>query len=198
MLNYEVTLMPVNEVLPYAYNTKLHPIEQVKKIAASIKAYGWDQPIVVDGSGVVIKGHGRRLAALELGLDVVPVVVRDDLSTEQVRAARIADNRSAISDFDFDSLRFEIGELMALDFDIEPLGFDELEILGITDPDSGAGAPPRSAANAGNPVISYNVVFENDVDQQDFFRLITKLRSEYPERTIGEAFADYSREVCAA
>jgi ParB-like chromosome segregation protein Spo0J len=76
---------------PYSNNAKTHPVEQVDKIAASIASFGFDQPIVVDGDGVIIKGHGRREASLRLGLDNVPVLVRTDLSVAEIKAARLAD-----------------------------------------------------------------------------------------------------------
>ncbi|HHP0317040.1 phage tail protein (plasmid) [Acinetobacter baumannii] len=81
----------VDDVKPYELNAKIHSEEQVAKIAESIARFGWDQPIVVDKNGVIIKGHGRRLAAIKLGLIEVPVLVRDDLNEEQVKAARLAD-----------------------------------------------------------------------------------------------------------
>jgi hypothetical protein len=76
----EVEEWPIEDVHPYANNAKEHPDEQVEKIRSSIKNYGWDQPIVVDAGGEIIKGHGRRLAAKSLGMAEVPVIVREDLS----------------------------------------------------------------------------------------------------------------------
>ena len=94
---------PIGDVKPYEANTKTHPKEQIDKIVASIQRFGFDQPIVVDANGVIIKGHGRRLAAIQMNLKKVPVVVRDDLSRDEVRAARIADNQVAKSDDDIDA-----------------------------------------------------------------------------------------------
>ena len=113
---------------PYSNNAKTHPTEQIDKIAASIASFGFDQPIVVDGDGVIIKGHGRREASLRLGLDKVPVLVRDDLSVAEIKAARIADNKTAESPFDEDLLRIELEALMEEDFDLSLTGFDLPEI----------------------------------------------------------------------
>jgi DNA modification methylase len=113
---------------PYSNNAKTHPSEQVDKIAASIAAFGFDQPIVVDGDGVIIKGHGRREASLRLGLDKVPVLVRTDLSVAEIKAARLADNRTAQSPWDEELLRVELEALLEGDFDLGLTGFDLAEI----------------------------------------------------------------------
>lgn len=110
----DVQIWPIENLTPYELNVKKHDKVQVAKIvAAIIKTGKFDQPIVVDRHGVIIKGHGRRLAGLELGMKTVPVVVHDDLSPEEVRAMRLEDNRVALSDIDTDMFRFELGELGA-------------------------------------------------------------------------------------
>ena len=114
----KVTMWPIDRVVPYINNAKSHPPEQVDKIAGSIAEFGFDQPIVVDGDGIVIKGHGRLLAARKLGLNSVPVLVRTDLTPAQAKAARIADNRVAQSPWDNAMLALDIGELKALDVDL--------------------------------------------------------------------------------
>ena len=119
----------IEDVHPYELNAKIHDEEQVARIAESISKFGWDQPIVVDKDGVVIKGHGRRLAAIKLGLIDVPVLVRDDLSEEEVKAARLADNRVAVGDIDADILRQEL-ETFNMDF-LDGI-FDEKELDFIT------------------------------------------------------------------
>lgn len=105
----------VDDLKPYVLNAKIHNEDQVDRIVESITKFGWDQPIVVDKDGVIIKGHGRRLAAIKLGLIEVPVLVRHDLSDDQVRAARLADNRVALGDLDADILQQEL-EDFNLDF----------------------------------------------------------------------------------
>ena len=124
MIKPNIAIWGIDRVIPYALNAKVHDPAQVKRIAKSIKELGWDQPIVVDKHGVIIKGHGRRLAAISLDMDKVPVWIRDDLTEDQVRAARLADNRVAISNIDTDILQ---QELAGLSFDLEGI-FDKKEL----------------------------------------------------------------------
>ena len=123
-----VERVPIEDLIPYANNAKSHPDEQVKKIASSIKNYGWDQPIVVDADDEIIKGHGRRQAAELLGIDEVPVIRRDDLSDAEAKAARIADNKTAESPWDDDLLGTELALLEDQPIDMDTLGFDEDEL----------------------------------------------------------------------
>lgn len=123
-MDFKVEAWDVEKLIPYENNVKIHDEKQVKKIAESIKQFGWDQPIVVDKDGVIIKGHGRRLAALKLGLKTVPVLVRSDLTPDQVNAARVADNRVAMGDIDTEMLQ---RELSMIDFDFEGI-FDKKEL----------------------------------------------------------------------
>lgn len=127
-----VVAWEIEKIVPYENNAKKHPQEQIEKLAKGIKEFGWDQPIVVDGAGVIIKGHGRRLAALHLGLKKVPVIVRADLSAEQVKAARLADNRVSSQDYDNDLIQRELSELNLADFDLSVTGFDERELEFLT------------------------------------------------------------------
>lgn len=126
-MKLNIAIRPIAEIKPYELNAKIHDQKQVEKIAESIKKFGWDQPIVVDQDGVIIKGHGRRLAALHLGLTEVPVWTRDDLTPEQVKAARLADNRVALGDVDADILRKELEtfnvDLLENIFDFKEIDF---------------------------------------------------------------------------
>lgn len=137
-MDFKVEAWDVEKLIPYENNVKIHDEKQVKKIAESIKQFGWDQPIVVDKDGVIIKGHGRRLAALKLGLKTVPVLVRSDLTPEQVNAARVADNRVAMGDIDTELLQKELS-LIDFDFggifDKKELAFMEVDLTEI-DPES--------------------------------------------------------------
>lgn len=120
----QIELWPIEKLIPYELNSKIHDEGQVEKIANAIQATGWDQPIVVDQDGNIIKGHGRRLAAIRLGQAKVPVLVRRDLTPEQVRAARLADNRVAVGGIDSELLK---KELASLDYDLEGI-FDAKEL----------------------------------------------------------------------
>lgn len=124
MNEMKIEAWDIDKITPYELNSKIHDPAQVSKIAKSIQELGWDQPIVVDKDGVIIKGHGRRLAAISLGMTKVPVLVRRDLTPDQARAARLADNRVALSGIDTDMLQ---KELAGLDFDLEGI-FDAKEL----------------------------------------------------------------------
>lgn len=131
-----VIQMSPQRLTPYMNNTKLHPVAQVDKIAAQIAYAGFLQPIVVDKNHVIISGHGRREAALRLGLQEVPVIVADHLSEDEVKAARIADNKVAESDWDEDKLKFELGTLQSHDFDLKLTGFALKEIDNLFEDDA--------------------------------------------------------------
>jgi hypothetical protein len=126
----KIELWPIDRVIPYEKNAKKHPPQQIEALAKLIGRGRWDQPIVVDKDGVVIKGHGRRLAAIKLGLAKVPVVVRDDLTKAQADAERLSDNRVAATDYDTEKLGEELARLMQEEqidfsgiFDEKELGF---------------------------------------------------------------------------
>jgi len=131
-LETDIALQPIESVIPYSNNPKNHPSEQVDKIASSIKNYGWDQPIVVDGENEIIKGHGRLQAAKKLQLGQVPVIQRTDLTEAQAKAARIADNKASESSYNDDVLATELA--MLDDFSAESLGFDQSEIDDLLEP----------------------------------------------------------------
>jgi hypothetical protein len=90
----QVEWLSPDELIPYEMNAKIHPADQIERIANGIKAFGWTQPIVVDRDNIVVIGHGRLAAAKELMLEKVPVVRRDDLTDEQIRACRLEDNKT--------------------------------------------------------------------------------------------------------
>jgi ParB-like chromosome segregation protein Spo0J len=115
----------IDTIVPYEQNAKIHNDKQVDKIAKSIEEFGWvGNPIVVNDKGVILAGHGRRLAALKLGLKDVPIKVIDNLSEAAQRAYRLADNRVALSDIDSAILQKELADL---DFDLEGI-FDKKEL----------------------------------------------------------------------
>jgi ParB-like chromosome segregation protein Spo0J len=124
----KIQMMDINKIFPYEKNAKIHTETQVASLVKVIQTQGWDVPIVVDRNGVVIKGHGRRLAALSMGLKEVPVIVRDDLTDEQVKAARLSDNRVAMGDFDVNLMKDELAELNDGGFDMTSMGFGDKEL----------------------------------------------------------------------
>lgn len=122
----KVEYLSPGELHPYPLNAKIHTPEQVKRIAESIKQFGFKQPIVIDRDNVVIIGHGRLFAAKELMLDSVPVVRADDLTEDQVKALRLADNKTNESEWDFSKLEEELAALDIAGMDMEKFGFSDL------------------------------------------------------------------------
>jgi Predicted transcriptional regulators len=128
----KVERRPVADLIPYAQNTRQHPPEQVAQLAASIEQFGWTVPLLVDEDGELIAGHGRLLAAHQLGIEEVPVIVARGWTDEQKRAYRIADNKLAENSlWDDEALRVELADLKGADVELEGLGFsaDELDVV---------------------------------------------------------------------
>ena len=113
----------LSELKLYGGNPRIISDEAVDAVAASIGEFGFKVPILVDRDGVIVAGHVRHKAAQKLGLTEVPVIVADDLTPEQIKAYRIADNRTAeLSNWDYELLPIELADLQSLDFDLELLG----------------------------------------------------------------------------
>ncbi|MBU6280376.1 MAG: ParB/Srx family N-terminal domain-containing protein [Actinomycetales bacterium] len=122
----------MTRLVPYERNARTHSPEQVAQIAASIREFGFTNPILVDSSDGIIAGHGRLAAAKVIGMTMVPVIVLDHLTAEQRRAYVIADNKLALNaGWDVDLLSQEIQGLSEVDFDISLLGFSDAEIEGL-------------------------------------------------------------------
>jgi ParB-like chromosome segregation protein Spo0J len=122
----------VADLIPYASNSRTHSDAQIAQIAASIKEFGWTNPILIDGENTIIAGHGRLLAARKLGLDKVPAIVLDHLTKPQQRALVIADNQLALNaGWDSEMLKAEIENLKLDDFDIDLLAFSDAELSAL-------------------------------------------------------------------
>jgi len=127
-----IELWPLERLKPYERNARTHSAEQVAQIAASIVEFGFTNPILVDSHDGIIAGHGRLMAATELGLKTVPVVVLDHLSERQRRAYVLADNQLALNaGWDTDLLRSELQDLAELDFDLNLIGFSDDELADL-------------------------------------------------------------------
>ena len=124
----------VSDLVPYARNSRTHSDEQVAQIAASIKEWGFTNPVLIEPDGGIIAGHGRVMAAQRLGLADVPCVIAEGWTEAQKRAYVIADNKLAInSAWDVETLKVEMQELDALNFDLELTGFDVAEMTALFD-----------------------------------------------------------------
>lgn len=124
----------VTELIPYVNNARTHSDEQVIQIAASIKEFGFTNPVLIDGENGIIAGHGRLMAAKKLGLEEVPTIELKHLTKTQKKAYILADNRLALnSGWDNDLLALELGELSDDGFDLDLLGFDDTELSLLDD-----------------------------------------------------------------
>lgn len=117
--------LPIDEITPYENNPRNNEAA-VKAVAASIREFGFKVPIVIDSNGVIIAGHTRHKAALQLGLETVPAIRADDLTDEQVQAFRLADNKTAeLAEWDWDKLNAELAQLAGID--MSQFGFEPTE-----------------------------------------------------------------------
>jgi site-specific DNA-methyltransferase (adenine-specific) len=157
----QVEQRKIEALIPYVNNSRTHSDEQVAQIAASVREFGWTNPILVDGQNGIIAGHGRLAAARKLGLAEVPVIVLDHLSDAQKKALIIADNKLASNaGWDDEMLRLELGDLQEMGFDATLTGFstDELDALlnviegtdGLTDEDDVPEAPEEPTTRLGD------------------------------------------------
>lgn len=119
----------IDKLIPYAKNARTHSDEQVAQIAASMKEWGWTNPVLVDEQGQIIAGHGRVMAARKLGIVDIPVMVASGWTENQKKAYVIADNQLALnSGWNNDFLSLELQDLQADDFKLDLLGFDADEL----------------------------------------------------------------------
>lgn len=128
----QITRRPVADLIPYARNARVHTPAQIASIAASIREWGWTMPILVDDAGTILAGHGRLLAAQQLGLDEVPCMVAEGWSEAKRRAYVLADNRlTDQSTFDMELVSAELQDLAALDYDLALVGWDGEELAAL-------------------------------------------------------------------
>ena len=132
MSKLTITYRPTPDLIPYARNSRTHSEDQIAQIAASIREFGFTNPVLVDDEKTIIAGHGRVMAANKLGLAEVPTITLSGLTESQRKAYIIADNRLALNaGWDDEMLRLEIADLKEADFDLDLLGFDDDEIAAL-------------------------------------------------------------------
>ena len=166
-----IELWDINRVHPYERNPRLND-PAVDAVAASLKEFGWRQPIVVDKDSMIVVGHTRWKAAKKLQLTQVPVHVAHELTPEQCKAYRLADNQVAsIADWDPALLSFELKELETLNFDLGLLGFEQEKLTqlldgevaeGLTDADD-VPLPPDEAITQPGDLWVQNLLAAADV-----------------------------------
>ena len=180
----------LSELVPYEKNPR-HNDEAVKYVKNSIKKFGFKVPIVIDKDGVIVAGHTRYKASLELGLETVPCVVADDLSEKQIKAFRLVDNKTAEKAYwNFDLLNDELLDLN-MDFDMSDFGFvnvlddsqdDEEEEEDVLDDEDDSESEESPSYR-----ITYEIVFNDEEEQKKWYSFINFLKKKYPEcETISE------------
>ena len=136
MAKQQIEQVSIEALIPYARNSRTHSDAQVAQIAASIKEFGFTNPVLIDEDGGIIAGHGRTMAARKLGLDEVPCLRLAYLSEAQKKAYIIADNKLALNaGWDDEMLKVELSELKDLDFDLSLIGFDADELANLLEPE---------------------------------------------------------------
>ena len=186
----QIISTPISALVPYNRNPRKITQKAINAVATSLREFGWKQPIVVDKNNVVIVGHTRLQAAEQLGFKEVPVLKAADLTPEQVVKYRLVDNKSGeFSLWDEDLLDLELGSVelgdiafMFEDDDLEPYLFDD------DDDEEGAGL--------GEPIIQYNIIFDNVEQQKVWFEFIKRTKEKYSNaETFAEALTQHLLEA---
>jgi ParB-like chromosome segregation protein Spo0J len=161
----------VSDLIPYARNSRTHSEQQVGKIAASIKEFGFLNPVIVDGSNSIVAGHGRILAAQKLGMTEVPVIEAAHLTDAQRRAYIIADNKLALNaGWDDELLKIEFVALEEADFDLGLTGFSDEETFALL----GDGLPEDDPKEPDfNPVFEVVVSCQDESEQEAIYSMMT-------------------------
>jgi len=129
----KIELWPLEKLIPYDKNPKLHPEEQIESICNSIKTFGWTNPILVHSTFGIVAGHGQRLAAMKMQIEKVPVVLLDYLSIDEAKAYLLRDNKEAETGYNYDLLAEVLLELESARVDLQITGFSDDEISKILD-----------------------------------------------------------------
>jgi len=146
IVQVQIKTVAVDKLIPYVRNSRTHSDAQIAQIAASIKEFGWTNPILVDAENGIIAGHGRLMAARKLGYKEVPVIELKDMTDTQKRAYVIADNQLALNaGWDFSLLSLEVADLKENDFDLDLLGFDPKELEKLLEPEEVEGLTDEDA-----------------------------------------------------
>ncbi len=168
-----IATWPIDRVRPYDANPRTISPTAIDKVAASLQAFGWRQPLVVDADGVLIVGHTRLAAAQKLGLNEVPVHVADTLTADQVRAYRLADNRTHDeATWDEDLLAAELAKVKEADL-IAVTGFDTAELDRYL---AGLAGAPATPAGVG--------ATENGFEYQEKYGVIVECRDEAHQKHV--------------
>lgn len=167
----EIKYLPTEDLIPYINNSRTHTEGQVKQIAASIREFGFTNPILIDEKSTIIAGHGRARAAVTLGLSEVPTITLSSLTDAQRRAYVIADNKLALNaNWDAEILLAEIDRLQDENFNADLLGFDPEELAKMIDLDD-----PEPTEESYSEIFNIVIECNDEMEQQNIYN---KLNAE--------------------
>jgi len=190
----KIAYQKVSALAPYARNSRTHSKEQIDQIAKSIEEFGWTNPVIVDEDNTIIAGHGRVKAAEQLGMDEVPCIQLSDLTDAQKKAYIMADNKLALNaGWDAELLKLELHALDTMGYDLSLVGFDASELSEIMFDD--LIDSDKNDDKETNFVVQYNIIFDDQEQQDVWFDFIKHLKTHYPEQeTIGERLTAFIQE----
>ena len=172
----QVVYKEVDDLIPYARNSKIHDETNVNLIAGSIKSFGFNNPVLLDGENGIIAGHGRVLAAKKLGMKQIPTIELQGLSETEKRAYIIADNRlTEKSEWDKDMLGLELADLKALNIDLDSIGFNESEVEELLGAESEF---PKIDDRDAPLTKTFTVNYDNAEDYEEVISKIEQFKEE--------------------
>lgn len=188
----KIELFKLDDLIPYEFNARLHTPAQVKKIAKSIAAFGFNNPILVDSQKGIVAGHGRLAAARYLGLEAAPVIVLDHLSEDERRAYVLADNRLAeLAEWDEDTLSKEVQELQGTSLDLEAMGWTDDELSQLAEGLSMELPPddddPTVSSESNPETVEFRFEF-SATDHAELDEMLDTLRRRYKLESSAETF----------
>lgn len=183
----KIKYVKLTQITPCKANPRVNNDEAVEKVANSISNFGFKQPIIVDKNMEIIAGHTRYKAAIGLQLEEVPIIIAEDLTEEQVKALRIADNKTAeFSEWDNGLLKDALKELEEVGFDLDSTGFDFTEIDKLLNADAIYVDEEPKEEETGY-IIQYNIIFNDEEEQKEWHEYLKRLKDKYPDlETISE------------
>jgi len=179
-----IEMRAVSALKPYAKNAKKHPQTQIEHVANSIREFGWQQPLVISRDNTIVIGHCRLLAAKQLGHTEVPCVIADTLSDVQLKALRLADNKTNESEWDFGLLDAELDTIF--DIDMGEFGFNESSIEFEAFDGDGDGGGSRMANGSNVRVVIGALIFDIADETHDLYNASRSLGEDTAKRHVVE------------
>lgn len=183
----KLEIVAVDSLTPYARNPRDND-GAVDAVANSIQQFGWRVPLVIHGAdNEIVNGHTRFKAAKKLGLERVPCLRADELTEQEIKALRLADNKvSELAKWDTNLLDLELGELADFGLDMSGLGFGDVALGGEEDSGSGEASASEAPNEAENYNITYQIVFDDETQQTMWFEFLRRIKTAYGCETIAE------------